>query len=104
MSIKQGTIVFLIKNGYEPVPYIVANIDKNGFCMLISISPYGSKDAQRISVDKKNIKNNCFDEVECFDIGENFGEYGLSKELITENKPKIDKWIEKRKKETGCDF
>jgi hypothetical protein len=104
MTTKQGTIVFWIKNGYEPVPYIVASIDKNGFCMLISISPYGSNMTQRISVDTKNIKNNCFDEVESFDIGENFGEYGLSKELITENKLKIDKWIDKRKKETGCEY
>jgi len=94
---KKGDIIFYINNYWEAIPYIVIDIDGYDFCSLIKISPTGDNYNQRISVAKKNIKNNCFDEAESGNLGEYHQD--LAGDLVHHNKTKINKWIEKRKKE-----
>ena len=94
---KKGDIIFYINNYWEAIPYIVIEIDDYDFCSLIKINPTGYNCSQRISVAKSNIKNSCFDEIESNDLSEYHQD--LAGDLVHYNRTKIDKWIEKRKKE-----
>jgi len=94
---KQGNIVYLIKEECE-VPYIVADIDDKGMCLLIKISSYGWALKQRIRVKDTDIKNNCFDDVDDWGVDYQFEE--LEKKLLDKGEKKINKWILKRQKET----